>query len=131
MVARVQLQQMRQDRDEPVRAFAFAARLRGQASVCNYKKDCTCSLVVDFSDIMVRDTLIRGLEGEEIRLDVLGQPKQDISLEKVLWYVEAKESGKRSAGRLLEGDTTTTTTIAAAASSYKRREKSKVQPRDN
>ena len=125
MVACVQLQQMRQDRDKPVRAFA--ARLRGQVSVCNYKKDCTCSLVVDFSDIMFRDTLIRGLEDEEICLDVLGQPKQDISLEKVLQYVKAKESGKR----LLEGGTTTTTTTQAAASSYKRREKSKVQPCDN
>ena len=38
MVARVQLQQMRQDRDEPVRAFA--ARLRGQAGVCNFSIRC-------------------------------------------------------------------------------------------
>ena len=78
---------------------------------------------------MVRHTLIRGLEDEEIRLDFLGQPKQDISLEKVLQYVEVKEGDKRSAGCLLEGGTittTTTTTTAAAASSYKRREKSKV-----
>ena len=40
MVARVQLQQFKQDRDEPVRAFC--AKLRGQASVCNFKKMCTC-----------------------------------------------------------------------------------------
>ena len=33
MVARVQLSQMKQDRDEPIRAFA--ARLRGQAGVCD------------------------------------------------------------------------------------------------
>ncbi|KAK7505020.1 hypothetical protein BaRGS_00003590 [Batillaria attramentaria] len=38
MVARVHLQQMRQDRDEPVRAFA--ARLRGQAGVCNFRVKC-------------------------------------------------------------------------------------------
>jgi len=82
MVARIQLQQMRQDRDEPVRAFA--ARLRGQAGVCNFKKECTCASVVDFSDIMIRDTLIRGLEDEEIRLDILGQSKQDMNLEDVL-----------------------------------------------
>ena len=127
MVARMQLQQMRQDRDEPVRAFA--ARLRGQASVCNYKKDCTCNLIVDFSDIMIRDALIRGLEDEEIRLDILGRPEQDMSLEKVLQYVEAKESGRRSAGRLQHTASGTTTT-AAATSSYKRRSKDKAQPRD-
>ena len=123
MVARIQLQQMRQDRDEPVRTFA--ARLRGQAGVCNFKKECTCASVVDFSDIMIRDTLIRGLEDEEIRLDILGQSKQDMNLEDVLQFVEAKESGKRSAGRLTE--TATTAVTAATTSSYRRRDKQKKQ----
>ena len=127
MVARVQLHQMQQDRDEPVRAFA--ARLRGQAGVCNYKQECPCSLIVDFSDVMVRDALIRGLEDEEIRLDVLGLSQQDMDLDHVLQYVEAKESGKRSAGRLLAGGAAATTT-AAAASSYRRKERSKLQSRD-
>lgn len=103
-------------RDEPVRAFA--ACLRGQAGVCNYKKNWTYSLVVDFSDIMFRDTLTRGLEDEEIRMDVLGQSRQDMILDEVLQYVVAKESSKRSASRLLEGGSTMT---ASAASSYKRR----------
>ena len=53
-------------------------------SVCNYKKDCTCSLVTDFSYITVRDTRIHGLEDEEIHLDVLGQQIQDMSLYEVL-----------------------------------------------
>ena len=118
MVARVQLQQMRQDRDEPVRAFS--ARLRGQAGVCSFTVGCTCTAQVDYSDIMVRDALIRGLADEEIRLDILGESKQDMSLEEVLTYVEAKESGIRSAGRLL-GDSTTAT--AAVTSSYRRQEK--------
>ena len=76
---------------------------------------------------MVRDALIRGLEDEEIRLDILGQYKQDMNLDEVLQYIEAKESGKCSAGRLLEGGTTAN---AATTSSYKRREKSKTQPCD-
>ena len=38
MVARVTLHHMKQDRDEPIRAFA--ARLKGQASVCKYVKAC-------------------------------------------------------------------------------------------
>ena len=125
MVARVQLQQMRQDRDEPVRAFA--ARLRGQAGVCNFSVKCpsgTCDTSVDYSDIMIRDVLIRGLDDEEIRLDILGESRQDMSLEEALRYVEAKESGKRSASRLVEGSPATT---AAGVSSYKRYERLRVQ----
>ena len=38
---------------------------------------------------------------DEIQLDLLGEKHQDMTLEEVLQYVEAKESGKRSAGRLL------------------------------
>ena len=120
MVARVQLQQMRQDRDEPVRAFA--ARLRGQAGVCSFNIKCssdTCEASIDYSDVMVRDALIRGLNDEEIRLDILGESRQDMSLEDALCYVEAKESGKRSASRLLEGGPS----VVAAASSYKRQDK--------
>lgn len=120
MVARVQLQQMRQDRDEPVRAFA--ARLRGQAGVCSFNVACpsdTCDANVDYSDVMVRDVLIRGLNDEEIRLDILGESRQDMSLEDALRYVEAKESGKRSASRLVEGSSS----IVAASSSYKRQDK--------
>ena len=40
MVARVQLQHLRQNRREPVRAYC--ARLRGQASVCQFVKKCGC-----------------------------------------------------------------------------------------
>ena len=40
MVARMQLQQMRQDRDEPARSFA--ARIKGQAGVCQFDIACTC-----------------------------------------------------------------------------------------
>ncbi|RUS74671.1 hypothetical protein EGW08_017577 [Elysia chlorotica] len=124
MVARVQLQQMRQDRDEPVRAYA--ARLRGQAGVCNFKIKCssaTCATKVDYSDMMIRDALIRGIEDEEIRLDILGESRQDMSLEEALHYIEAKESGKRSASRLVNNPPA----IAAATSSYRRQEKNRYQ----
>ena len=81
-------------------------------------------LSVDYSDIMIRDVLIRGLDDEEIRLDVLGESRQDMSLEDALSYVEAKESGKRSASRLI-GDSSINT--AAAMSSYKHYEKLRAQ----
>ena len=100
MVARVNLNQLKQDRDEPMRSFC--ARLRGQASVCKFLINCPCepSVEVDFSDQMVRDALINGLEDEEIRLDILAQSKQNMTLDEVLQLAEAKESGKRSAQRL-------------------------------
>nr|KAG5712492.1 hypothetical protein BaRGS_011466 [Batillaria attramentaria] len=116
---------MRQDRDEPVRAFA--ARLRGQAGVCNFRVKCpslACHAEVDYSNIMIRDVLIRGLEDEEIRLDILGESRQDMSLEDALQYVEAKESGKRSASRLVESSQPS---MAAATSSYKRHERNRLQ----
>ena len=49
MVACVILQNMRQDRDEPIRAFA--ARVRGQANVCNFKVEwnaVNCENEVDY-----------------------------------------------------------------------------------
>lgn len=120
LVARVQLQCLKQDRDEPIRAFC--ARLRGQARVCNFtqQKQCSCSLNVDFdySEIMVRDALIRGISDDDIRLEIVGQPRQDMTLDEVLQLAEARESGRRSAGQLLAGYTPTVST--SAASSYRR-----------
>ena len=123
MVSRVQLQQMRQDRDEPVRSFC--ARLRGQASVCNFKILCPCTepQEVDYSSHIVRDSLIRGLEDEEIRLEILGQANQQMSLEQVVTLAEAKESGKRSAERLHDG----ASVAASMKSTYSRRNTLKLQ----
>ena len=120
LVARVQLGQIRQDRDEPVRAFA--ARLRGQASVCAFTVECGCNppAVVSYSGYMVRDALIRGIEDEEIRLDILGQAKQDLTLDEALQFIEARESGKRSALQL------NGSSVQAALSTYKRKDKLRV-----
>ena len=123
MVARVQLEQIRQDREEPVRAFC--ARLRGQAGVCQFTIKCECGKVVDYSEEMIRDRLIRGLDDEDIKLDVLGQANQEMSLPDTLQLVETKESGKRSANRL---DGTTTATMN---STYKRQNNMPPQQRPN
>lgn len=121
MVARVKLINIRQERDEPVRSFC--ARLRGQASVCNFNKtkqcQCTENVSVDFSEDMVRDALIRGLADDDIQLHILGQANQDMTLEETLQLAEAQECGKRSAGRLLQHPDVQTT--ANATSSYRQR----------
>lgn len=101
MVARVQLSDMKQDRDEAIRNFG--ARLRGQASVCKFTTACpSCNTAVNYTDNILRDILVKGLADNEIQLDLLGDKNQDMSLEEVFQFVEAKEAGKRSAGHLLQ-----------------------------
>ena len=117
MVAWLRLQQMRQDRTEPV--GAFSARIKGQASVCQYNATCECWAQVSYSDHMIRDTLIVGLADDDIRLDVLGQTNQDMSLDETTRFIEAKESGKRSAGRINPITTPLPVAVDVANSTYK------------
>ena len=99
MVARVQLNNMRQDWDETI--CSFGARLRGQAGVCKFLVTCPgCSAEVNYTENVLRDVLTRGLADSEIQLDLLGHRNQDMSLEEVFQFIEAKEAGKRSAGHL-------------------------------
>ena len=115
MVATVTLHNMRQDCNEPV--CAFGARLRGQASVWKFtQKYMGCEANVDYTEAMVKDMLCRGLEDSEIQMDLLGGKNQDMTLEQVLRFVEAKEAGKRSASRLV----TPQATDAVAGSSYRK-----------
>ena len=99
MVARVALSNLHQDHDESVRSFC--ARLKGQASVCKYIIPCTgCNQEVDYTQQILRDVLSRGIADPDIQLELLGHTNQNMSLEEVLQFVEAKEAGKRSASRL-------------------------------
>lgn len=114
MVARVSLHSMTQDRDETIRSFV--ARLRGQANVCKYFVQCTgCERDVNYTESILRDVVTRGLYDHDIQLDLLGDKNQDMTLEQIIQFVEAKEAGKRSASRLLD-----TQSAAAASSSYRR-----------
>ena len=71
MVSRVALRNMRQGRDEPV--HTFGARLRGQASVCKFTQPCpSCEANVDYTEVMVKDVLCRGLEDSDVQMYLLG-----------------------------------------------------------
>ena len=126
LVARAQLHNMHQDRDESARSFC--ARLRGQAGVCNFTKSkkCTCSqdIQIDYSEEIIRDALIRGISDEDIKLEILGQDQQNITLDETLKMIEAKESGKRSAGMLSNASTNSATSDSKessnATSSYRK-----------
>ena len=100
MVARVQLHNMRQDHNETIRSFG--ARLRGQAGVCKFLVKCpSCDADVNYTEAILRDVLTLGIADTEIQLDLLGDKNQDMTLEDISLFVEAKEAGKRSASRLL------------------------------
>ena len=124
MVARDILSKMRQDRDEPVRAYS--ARLKGQARVCQFTARCQCSscpnhdacVGVDYSDIVVRDQVILGCADHEIKLDCLIEKGTSASLEEVTAFVESKESGKLSLQQLNGGSV-----AAAPVSSFRKQQR--------
>ena len=119
MVARVTLHDMRQDHDEPVRTFG--ARLRGQAGVCKFIIECPhCHHDVNYTEPVICDSVTRGLANQDIQLDIMGDRNQNMTLEEIFQLVEAKESGKRSASRLLQAQTQG---AEAASSSYRRHKK--------
>ena len=70
-------------------------------------------------EAILRDVLCRGLADNEIQMDLLGDSNQDMTLEQVLRFVEAKEAGKRSAAHLLIPQATD----HVAGSPYKRQKK--------
>ena len=119
MVARVNLHSMRQDRDEPVRAFG--ARVKGQAGICKFSTKCpSCNTDVNYTDCIIKDVVMKGIADQEIQLDLLGERDQDMSLDDLLQYIEAKESGKRSASRLYESSPIDS---VQALSSYQKQKK--------
>jgi len=57
------------------------------------------------TEAILRDVLCRGIADQDIQLELLGHTNQDMPLEDVFRFVEAKEAGKRSATRLIDHQT--------------------------
>ena len=60
-----------------------------------------CSKDINYTDEILRDVVTRGIVDTDVQLDLLGDCNQNMTLEEVLRFVEAKEAGKRSASRLM------------------------------
>ena len=90
-----------------------ANRVKGQADLCQFTKQCTCTNTVRYTDEMVRDVIIRGLYDQDTQRDVLGMQEQDMQLDALLKLLEAKEIGKKTQASIL-GET------GASISRYKR-----------
>ena len=117
IIARVTHQQMKQDRDEPVRNFV--AKLKGQAGICGYtiEHECQCKLKsnVSYSDEMVRNILASGLSDNDIQRELFSDANQEMTLDQMINFIESKEAGKRSASQI-----TSTVITSAVRSTYKR-----------
>ena len=70
----------------------FLATLKGYAKLCEYKVKCTsCSKEIDYSNEIILDQLVRGINDKEILADLLGETKTDLTLLEVVEYVARKE----------------------------------------
>ena len=121
MLSRINLHNMRQNHGENVRSYG--SRINSQASTCKYQIECTkCKEEVDYTDAVLRDVLIKGLEDKDIQSEILGSADQDMPLDKVFKMIETKESGKMTASKLNEDQ------CSNAASAYKKKQKVKPAP---
>ena len=100
-VTREKLHSMKQDQGEPV--TSFAARLKGQARLCGFKKTVKCTrpacdqnITVDFTETVVIGDIVRGLADPEIKAIVLGEVEQKSDLTDLITLIQAKEYGRLS-----------------------------------
>ena len=96
----VNLRSITQERDERIRSYV--ARIRGQASICELTVPCTrvgCDERVSYADHEILNTLVKGLYDTETKEEVLSKEPQ-MDLNATILFIEARESGKRSAGVL-------------------------------
>ena len=94
-VLRTELLQLRQERDEPFRAFT--ARVRGKAETCAFITKCECGKNVDYTDHVIRDVLLNGISDPDIRREVLGT--EDVlktPVNDVIALVENKEMARNA-----------------------------------
>ena len=100
-VNRMKISSIKQDHGEPVQKFE--GRGRSLATVCEYSVKCTreaCNLI-SYTEEVIVDQILRGLANTEIQKDVLRSEK--MNLEKLLLFVEGKESSYASQGLMTNG----------------------------
>ena len=77
----------------------FHATLKGQAKLCQFKVSCPdCQTIVDYSEEVILDQLVRGISDREILSDLLGETKTDMPLQDVVDYIARKEQAKTEQG---------------------------------
>ena len=98
IISRVNLRRMCQDHQEDIRHYA--ARVKGQAALCNYIIRCpNCENHVSYADEEIKDQLCTGLSDPEIQKDVLAC-HDDKTTDELVTFIETRETGKRSQSAL-------------------------------
>ena len=94
-VLRTKLMQLHQMRDEPFRSFG--ARVRGKADISAFFTKCPCGEKVDYTNNMIRDTLLNGIADTDIRREVLGTTDIITTvINDIIALVESKEIARNA-----------------------------------
>lgn len=116
-VLRTELLQLRQERNEPFRAFTV--RVHGKAETCAFTTKFECAKNVDYTDHAIRDVLLNGISDPDIRREVLGT--KDVlktPVNEVMALLENKEMARSA----LPSST------LSAVSSFKRQQDPRKEP---
>ena len=123
IVSRVKMRGMTQDHQEEIQHFA--ARLQGQATLCEYMIGCpTCNNEISYAESEIVDQLCAGIADPDIQKDVLALMDKHPKLDELVALVAAKEGGKRSQSAL------GTSSAVSRISEYHKNKKEKVLPQN-
>ena len=84
---------MFQDKDESNQHFA--ARVKGQANLCDYIIKCTkegCGSLMSYADAEIKHQICNGLYDPDISQDVISSAHQDLSLTETINFIAAKKN---------------------------------------
>ena len=125
MVNRLKLHNLIQGDEQPVQQYV--AVLKQIARTCQFSIECSkdgCDTRVDYSQEMVLDQLVRGLQDSEIQRKVLSCKEENFNLDAVEKLIVAEESSKASQK---ESKATEESGYISALSSYQKNKKMQQQ----
>ena len=77
----------------------FLANLKGLARQCDFTVTCSgCEAKTDYSEEVIGDQLVRGLDDQDILADLLGDDKIDRTLKEMVEFIARKEQAKLERG---------------------------------
>ena len=86
-----------------VETRSIHARIKGKAATCAYSVDCsstTCTQVVDFTNVIIKDLLNSVLSDEEVKMEVFGWHDLDRkTVDQTVQFVEGKEMARNALAR--------------------------------
>ena len=92
---------MRQGRDEPIRKYY--ARLKGEASICEYLAKCECKKLVSYAPMVLRQIIAANVYDIEIKKDLmteLNNKKDEMTADEMVSFIESRENGNDGAEKL-------------------------------